>query len=142
MRKILIVEDYPPLAKVIAIGAARFGHDVVRVGTVSRALTVEGDFDLVIVDLDLPDGNGVDLVEELKLAGRVGRAVFFTACRDSDLRSRASQVGPVLDKSQGIEALLAVTESELGKDAAAKVVGGEPAPGRSKRQSGMRRRVR
>jgi CheY-like chemotaxis protein len=45
----------------------RYGHDVFTAGNVERALAVAAanSFDLVISDLGLPDGNGIDLMRQL-----------------------------------------------------------------------------
>ncbi|MEZ4372631.1 MAG: response regulator [Polyangiaceae bacterium] len=65
MTRVLVVEDYPPLATVVAIALRRStGHEVVRVGSVQRAaaaVTEHPAFDVVVMDIDLPDGSGVEL---------------------------------------------------------------------------------
>jgi two-component system, OmpR family, KDP operon response regulator KdpE len=143
MARILVIEDYPPLAKVIAIGLGRRQHQVARVGSAQRALEAEGGFDVAIADIDLPDGNGVETAEQLLDEGRVDRVVFFSATRDLDVHARALRLGPLLDKSQGVEALLDLVDEELRHPAMAKVVGAPDAPvGRASGRSGTRRRVR
>jgi DNA-binding response OmpR family regulator len=138
VRRLLVVEDYPPLAKVIAIGAKQHGHEVVRAGSVQRALATEGTFDVAILDLDLPDGSGLELADALLREGRAHRVVFFTASRDQTLRRDALHYGPVLDKERGIEALMTVTAESLQM---ANVVNGAPAPAPGAGRSGTRRRV-
>jgi DNA-binding response OmpR family regulator len=87
--KVLVVEDHPPLATVVAIGLRRSGHDVVRVGSVKRALETEGTFRCAVLDIDLPDGSGVELAQQLLDDARTECVVFYTATRDGGRRGRA-----------------------------------------------------
>ena len=143
-RRILIVEDYPPLAKVIAIAAQREGYEVVRVGNVARALAAHGTFDLAIVDLDLPDGLGTDLVRQLSDDGRLKATVFFTSTRDTWLRQQAAQLGCIVDKEAGLgELMLAVNRDVEQTERLAREVGGSPSPApQGTRRSGARPVIR
>lgn len=142
MPRVLVVEDYPPLATVLAIGVGRLGHEVVRVGSAQRARAADGDFDCAIVDIDLPDGCGVELGEELLSSKRVAGIVFYTATRDQSRRTRARALGTVVDKSEPLQGLLDVmTEWFAGLQRARAV--GEPEPGVAPAgRSGTRPRVR
>lgn len=74
--------------------------------TVAGALRLEGYFDFAVLDIDLPDGNGVVLAEMLLEAEQIESAIFFTATRDRDLLSRAAHWGVVVDKTHGVDPLL------------------------------------
>ena len=65
--RLLVVEDHQPTLDVLARLLRKQGHDVVTAGTVAAALrcAAQGRFDLVISDIGLPDGNGVDLMVQL-----------------------------------------------------------------------------
>jgi PAS domain S-box-containing protein len=72
--RILLVEDHPDTAAVMADLLGGFGHQVTVAGGVAAALAAvaalaNGDrrppLDLVISDLGLPDGNGQELMREL-----------------------------------------------------------------------------
>ncbi|MDP9005271.1 MAG: ATP-binding protein, partial [Verrucomicrobiota bacterium] len=65
--RLLVVEDHQPTLDVLARLLRKQGHTVVTAGTVESALqsAAEGPFDLVISDIGLPDGNGVDLMVQL-----------------------------------------------------------------------------
>lgn len=65
--RLLVVEDHQPTLDVLARLLRREGHDVATAGTVEAALATAacGQFDLVISDLGLPDGNGIDLMVQL-----------------------------------------------------------------------------
>lgn len=113
-----MVEDYPPLATVVAIALRRStGHEVVRVGSVQRAASAVSEhppFDVVVMDIDLPDGSGVELARELLEAGSAKTCVFFTASRDDQLRRKARALGPVVDKLAPMSELVRVVLENLG----------------------------
>jgi signal transduction histidine kinase len=66
--KILLVEDHEHTAEVLARLLRGIRHDVHTAATVTAALSAaQSDaFDVVISDLGLPDGSGLDLMRELK----------------------------------------------------------------------------
>ncbi len=143
--RILVVQDYPPLAKVVAVAAARLGHQTLRVGSFARAMQVEDSFDAAVVDIELLDGSGIALAQRLLETGRCTSFVFFTASRDCELLAEAERLGPVIDKADSIHGLLAAVEAELtrsvGAAPVARVVGAEGQDVPSSRTSGFRRRV-
>jgi DNA-binding response OmpR family regulator len=63
---ILIVEDEPLLRRQITAGLERLGADVTAAGTLeaARRLTMDLSFDFVLLDVNLPDGKGTDLIKE------------------------------------------------------------------------------
>jgi signal transduction histidine kinase len=65
--RLLVVEDHQPTLNVLADLLRRQGHLVLTADTVASALTLAAghELDLVISDLGLPDGNGIDLMLEL-----------------------------------------------------------------------------
>lgn len=64
-------------------------------------------FDLVICDVRLPDGNGIDLLGELATAGSSTPVLYITAHGDSQLRADALAAGAVdmIDKPFDLDAL-------------------------------------
>jgi two-component system NtrC family sensor kinase len=75
-RRILLVEDHGDTAETMVSLLELFGHRVQRAGDVAAALTIagQGEFDLLISDLGLPDGSGLDLIRKLR-----GRGLAFPA---------------------------------------------------------------
>ena len=65
--RLLLVEDHEPTLMILARLLRRRGHDVVTASTVASALSLAStqSFDLVITDIGLPDGNGIDLMRQL-----------------------------------------------------------------------------
>jgi response regulator of citrate/malate metabolism len=78
--------------------------------TVAGALRHNRVFEHAVLDIDLPDGNGVALAVQLVHQHRVNSIVFFTATRDATDLSHAAQLGLVVDKAAGAERLLQAIE--------------------------------
>jgi DNA-binding response OmpR family regulator len=143
--RILVLEDYPPLAKVIEIGLRRIGHEAVRVDSVKAALAIEGEFELATMDVDLPDGLGTDVAERMLVDGRVKQVVFFSATSDVKLEERARNIGPFVEKAYGVESLVQVIQQLVPDGDAVALAQAVGAPGvgvRAAGRSGTRRRVR
>lgn len=70
-RRILLVEDHGDTAEAMTTLLELFGHQVQRAGDVAAALDIAacGQFDLLISDLGLPDGSGLDLIRSLRSSG-------------------------------------------------------------------------
>jgi len=66
--KILIVEDDTPLAMMMASLLTRAGCDVQGAHTGEKAMRLaqESKFDLITLDIDLPDMSGFEICRELK----------------------------------------------------------------------------
>lgn len=66
--RILLVEDHEPTRTTLAGLLARRSYDVVAAATVAEARSISHarQFDLLITDIGLPDGNGYDLMNELR----------------------------------------------------------------------------
>ncbi|MBW2058933.1 MAG: response regulator, partial [Deltaproteobacteria bacterium] len=66
--KVLIVEDDGPLNSLLDRTIRRSGHEVHAVGSCGVALEVMGwrGFDLVMLDVFLPDGRGDRLIPRLR----------------------------------------------------------------------------
>jgi two-component system response regulator RegX3 len=63
--RILLVEDEDAIAEPLAEGLRREGFDVTRAATAAAALSA-GETDLVLLDLRLPDGDGLDVCRSLR----------------------------------------------------------------------------
>ncbi|MHC5538277.1 ATP-binding response regulator, partial [Singulisphaera rosea] len=66
-RKILLVEDEPATLRLLAKLLRGLGHEVTAAETIAAALEAEaeGDFDLIISDIGLPDGSGLRLMQQV-----------------------------------------------------------------------------
>jgi DNA-binding response OmpR family regulator len=63
--RVLIVEDDPGIADSLERGLSRAGYAIVAVGTAEAARKAR-DYDVVLLDLGLPDGDGVELCVDLR----------------------------------------------------------------------------
>jgi DNA-binding response OmpR family regulator len=84
MAKILIVEDDPQIAKVLKINLKLSGHETENVSTIEDAWdTLRKDhFDLMCLDIGLPDGSGIDLCEKVRSNGDEIPILFMSARTD------------------------------------------------------------
>lgn len=81
--KILIVEDEPELAKSILSFLESEGHLCDTIDNLSDALyAVNNVYDIIILDLNLPDGNGLDVVKKVKCKG-MNTGIIIVSARDS-----------------------------------------------------------
>jgi len=81
MKRILIVEDDENLSRGIAFTFDKDGFHVLRAGTIksARILYEQNSIDLIILDLGLPDGNGIDFCKTVREKSNVP-IIMLTAC--------------------------------------------------------------
>ena len=92
--RVLIVEDNDAVASAMRILVESAGHRVSTAGTVADALAI-GTSDpakLVLLDITLPDGDGLVLVQALRAAGSK-TVVALTGHDDADTRRRCLDAG-------------------------------------------------
>lgn len=81
MNRILIVEDEPRIASFIAKGLKAAGFTTLNAATVAegRSHAISGTFDLIILDLGLPDGDGYEVLTSLRAVGLDIPVIILTA---------------------------------------------------------------
>ncbi|MGH3835439.1 MAG: response regulator transcription factor [Pseudonocardiaceae bacterium] len=81
MSRVLVVEDDETIGSVLDSSLRAHGHHVVWQRTGRRALRVasETDFDLVLLDLGLPDLDGVEVCRQLRASNPTTVLVILTA---------------------------------------------------------------
>jgi PAS domain S-box-containing protein len=69
--RLLVVEDHGDTLEMLKLMLQAEGHEVETAGDVSTALETvgQGDFDVLLSDLGLPDGSGLDLIREVRARG-------------------------------------------------------------------------
>lgn len=102
---LLLLEDEMALAQAAIRSLTHSGFDVVHAATCDDALRSTRHFDVGVFDVNLPDGNGLDVAMRLKNECRVARIVFFTASVEPTTLVEAERLGPVVRKSDGLDAL-------------------------------------
>jgi DNA-binding response OmpR family regulator len=82
--KILLVEDSRALAEALRKGLVEEGHDVAVTASGEEAIAVatRGDLDVVVLDLGLPDVDGVDVLRRIRGAG-IHVPVLVMTARDA-----------------------------------------------------------
>jgi CheY-like chemotaxis protein len=109
---ILLVEDHVDTAMVLARLLRKMGHSVAHAGTVVAALKAaatefpNGRPDLVISDMGLPDGSGVDIMRSLLASGPIKGIALSGFGMESDIiQSHAAGFSVHLVKPISIDAL-------------------------------------
>ena len=98
---VLIVEDEPRIANFLAKGLRRQGYDVHCAYTGSEALAWTGGekpgppIDLIVLDLGLPDIDGLDVLRALRERGSEAPVIVLTARTESSDRDEALRLGAV-----------------------------------------------
>ena len=120
MKQILIVEDDELLNKMLVYNLQSESYGIVSVETVKEAMEVlkSQPFDLVLLDINLPDGNGYEIAKTIRDKYSDTIVIFLTANdRESD-EIRGYKLGAVdyITKPFSVEELLArirVTQRRL-----------------------------
>jgi DNA-binding response OmpR family regulator len=79
--RILVIEDSAPTRELLKGSLTGAGHTVTAAARVSSALKLvaEEEFDILVIDIMLPDGNGLDLCREIRAMGVTTPILFLTA---------------------------------------------------------------
>jgi signal transduction histidine kinase/CheY-like chemotaxis protein len=91
--RVLLVEDHPASREAIATALRRQGYQVRDVGRIAEALRAAAgwEFDVMVSDIELPDGSGVELMSILACSGT--RAIALSGCATEDDRRRSMDAG-------------------------------------------------
>ncbi|MGH8934817.1 MAG: response regulator transcription factor [Acidimicrobiia bacterium] len=121
MSRVLIVEDEPRIAVFLEKGlrANGFSTLVAEDGSQAAALARDGDFDLVVLDLGLPDRDGLEVLAEIRAKGQHLPVIVLTA-RDSvpdKVAGLESGADDYLTKPFSFDELLARIRVRLRQDA-------------------------
>jgi DNA-binding response OmpR family regulator len=84
--KILVVEDEPNLLSVIRKGLSEKNHDVSAAldGITAWDMLENNSFDVIVLDVMLPDINGIELCRRLRAAGNFVPILMLTALNSSE----------------------------------------------------------
>ena len=97
MKHILVVEDDSFLNKMVTYNLTADGYDVIsvlNVKTATQALNSR-EFDLVLLDINLPDGNGFELCKLIKPQHPDTIVIFLTANDQESDQIRGYEVGAI-----------------------------------------------
>lgn len=117
MARILLIEDDDGTADEIGLELTASGHDVTRVAALepARTLSAGEPFDLLILDRQLPDGEGLELLSDLRRNGQRTPALVLSALGSLDDRVRGLRAGgdDYLPKPFALVELIARVEALL-----------------------------
>jgi two-component system, OmpR family, response regulator RegX3 len=82
--RVLLVEDDEPVAQSLRRGLLRYGFEVEWVSTGAAALTHKDPYDVVLLDLGLPDTDGLDVCRALRDRGDVPIIVISARSDETD----------------------------------------------------------
>ncbi len=112
MIRVLLIDDHASFCQSLAFMMEQESDFTVvaQAGSLGEARHVLAQVDVAVVDLDLPDGNGVDLVREFRAANPHGQVMILTAARDPLQYAQAVEVGAaaVIHKSVHISEIIDV----------------------------------
>ncbi len=121
MSTILLVEDNPHIMKINAEALTMYGYEVLRAATAAECRDAMRwhPVDLVVLDIMLPDGNGVELCRELKESYHVP-ILFLSALGESRDVVEGLRAGgdDYLAKPYDLEVLAARIDARLRQERA------------------------
>lgn len=84
MKRILLVEDDLSLVNGLSFAVRKQGYllDVAHTGSETKRLWINGKYDLVILDVSLPDGSGFDICKDMRRTSKV--PIMFLTAKDEE----------------------------------------------------------
>ena len=120
--RLLVIDDEPDLRTLYELTLLREGYDVESAGSVEEAWALleqngPGGYQLLITDMRLPDGTGLDLMRRIENAGSGEKTVVITAFGSPENAVEALKAGAYdyLTKPVDLRQFRAVVASALGR---------------------------
>jgi DNA-binding response OmpR family regulator len=130
MGRLLVVEDDDKIGSLLQSALRANGHDVTwqRTGASAIAAASESSYELTLLDLGLPDMDGVEVCRELRVRDTAGVIVLLTARRDEMDVVVGLEAGAddYLTKPFGLTELQARIRAHLRRRGVDTVVGSDP----------------
>jgi two-component system KDP operon response regulator KdpE len=114
--KVLVIDDEPPIRKLLRMGLSTQGYQVIDAPNGRKALELMAEKpDLVILDLGLPDVQGLDLLRSLREKNEAVPIVVLSSRADEPAKVQALDFGAddYVTKPFGINELLARIRAAL-----------------------------
>ena len=121
--RILVVEDQTKMANFLKKGLNEVGYavDVAESGQAAEMLVAESEYDLLILDVMLPDQNGLDTARHLRRDGYEGPILMLTALSTTKDKVHGLDAGAddYLTKPYAFDELLARVRALLRRKSSA-----------------------
>jgi two-component system KDP operon response regulator KdpE len=114
--KVLVVDDEPPIRKLLRMGLGTQGYQTIDAPNAKAALDLMADMpDLVILDLGLPDMQGLDLLRQIRARREDVPIVVLSSRGDETAKVEALDLGAddYVTKPFGMDELLARIRAAL-----------------------------
>jgi len=91
----LIVDDDATLITLVQRLLEEDGYavDTAKTAEDGRTLAMVNEYDAIVLDLGLPDGNGIQIIQSLRRDGKKTPVVVLTGTKDSEVTVRALDAG-------------------------------------------------
>jgi len=110
MGNVLIIDDDQMMCKAMAGLLRREGHEVVSASTLQSGMQKASTepFDIVLLDVMMPDGNGLNVVTEIRDTYARPEVIIITAAGDPDGAERAIRSGAwdYVEKSHSLKKMM------------------------------------
>ncbi|RAI44861.1 response regulator [Rhodoplanes roseus] len=114
--KVLVIDDEPPIRKLLRMGLGTRGYEVLEAGTGKAALALLADKpELIILDLGLPDIGGLELLQAIRSKDEGVPVVVLSSRDDEAGKVQALDLGAddYVTKPFGMDELLARMRAAL-----------------------------
>jgi two-component system response regulator PilR (NtrC family) len=93
--RILVVDDEQSMREMLSIMLAKEGHEVLEAGSRGQAAAAlaRGPVDMVVTDVRLPDGDGIEILRHVKAASPETVVIVMTAFGTADSAVAARKLG-------------------------------------------------
>jgi two-component system, NtrC family, response regulator len=117
MSKILIIDDDMEVNELLGVVVARMGHDTHSAGSAGEGLAMaeQEQFDLVLLDVGLPDGDGLKILSRIRQTPQAPEVIIITGNGNPDAAEMAIKNGAwdYLVKPSSVENVMLAVQRAL-----------------------------
>jgi DNA-binding response OmpR family regulator len=100
MKRVLVAEDEASIREFIVINLERAGYEVVQAENGQQALNEytshDGDFDMVLLDIMMPEMDGIEVCKQLRSMSKNVGIIMLTAKRKRWIRLPVCSSAPMI----------------------------------------------
>lgn len=117
MSNVMIIDDDPSICSALSIMVKQIGHKVESAGTIASGLekAKSGKYDAILLDVQLPDGDGLSLLPKLRDLKYSPEVIMMTAFGDQESAEIAIKHGAwnYVQKTGSMDNLIALLKQVL-----------------------------